>query len=109
MRQLAKTSQTVTLVSLRILGRGVIIDSDIEISGPARRSTTAPCALITLSRSRSGVRSSCASWSTRRLNSSQERSRSSQACSRKAVLERHSGRVELLGLMLLEETHLVSA
>ena len=36
----------VTLVSLRILGRGVIIDSDIEISGPARRSTTAPCALI---------------------------------------------------------------
>ena len=31
------------------------------------------------------------------------------ACSRKAVLERHSGRVELLGLMLLEETHLVSA
>jgi hypothetical protein len=36
----------VTLVSLRILGRGVIIDSDIEISGPAPRSTTAPCALI---------------------------------------------------------------
>ena len=31
----------VTLVSLRILGRG-IIGSDIEISGPARRSTTAP-------------------------------------------------------------------